>query len=653
MLLSSVTARRATADRVRANASVCVIFGCLLLVNPALAQIPDTLPPPGALKRLSLEQLMDVEVTSVSRRPEKLSTTASAIQIITGDDIRRSGASSIPEALRLAPNLQVAQVSSSEWAVSARGFNNTLANKLLVLVDGRTIYTPLYAGVFWDVQNLPLDAVDRIEVVSGPGGTLWGANAVNGVINIITKPAEDTQGLLVEGGAGSELHGFGAVRYGRRSASGFAYRLYGHGFGRGSTVRADGIDPRDSWGMGQGGVRLDWNGGKADAFSVQSDYYDGRPDADGRGRTVARGGNALGRWTRTLSDESDLQLQVYYDRSWRDFGIGLTEDLTSYDLDGQHRFQLGRRQEVIWGLAARLMVDDTESDTSLAFLPANKTLQLYGGFVQDEIALSGDRLRLSLGSKFEHNSYTGFEVQPSVRLAWTPGSRHTVWGAVSRAVRTPSRIDRDFFLFAAPSVPILAGGDIQSEKLIAYELGWRAQARPRLSLSVSTFYNDYDDLRTVEPGPPPAGIPFTLGNGLRGHAYGAELATVYQVSDRLRLRGGYTFLKKKLSLKPGSADPNGGRGEGNDPEHQFLIQSVADLPGRLELDAVFRFVDALPDPRVPSYAELDLRLGWMATGHLELAVIGQNLLHEKHIEFNSSPSAREVQRGAYGRITWR
>jgi iron complex outermembrane receptor protein len=653
MLLSSVTARRATADRVRASASACVIFGFFLLVHPALAQIPDTLPPPGALKRLTLEQLMDVEVTSVSRRPEKLSTTASAIQIITGDDIRRSGASSIPEALRLAPNLQVAQVSSSQWAVSARGFNNTLANKLLVLIDGRTIYTPLYAGVFWDVQNLPLDAVDRIEVVSGPGGTLWGANAVNGVINIITKPAKDTQGLLVEGGAGTELHGFGAVRYGGRSASGLAYRLYGHGFGRGSTVRADGTDPRDSWGMGQGGVRLDWNGGKADAFSVQSDYYDGRPDTDGRGRTVARGGNALGRWTRTLSEESDLQLQVYYDRSWRDFGIGLTEDLTTYDLDGQHRFQLGRRQEVVWGLAARLMVDDTESDTSLAFLPANRTLQLYGGFVQDEIALSGDRLRLSLGSKFEHNSYTGFEVQPSVRLAWTPASRHTVWGAVSRAVRMPSRIDRDFFLFVAPSVPILAGSDIQSEKLIAYELGWRAQARPRLSLSVSTFYNDYDDLRTVEPGPPPAGIPFTLGNGLRGHAYGAELATVYQVSDRVRLRGGYTFLKKKLSLKPGSADPNGGRGEGNDPEHQFLIQSSADLPGQLELDAVFRFVDALPDPRVPSYADLDLRLGWKAAEHLELAVVGQNLLHGKHIEFNSSPSAREVQRGVYGRITWR
>jgi iron complex outermembrane receptor protein len=651
--LSRATARGPTVHRAHPTASTCVAFGLLLLANPALAQIPDSLPPPGALKRLSLEQLMNVEVTSVSRRPEKLSTTASAIQIITGEDIRRSGASSIPEALRLAPNLQVAQVNATQWAVSARGFNNTLANKLLVLIDGRTVYTPLYAGVFWEVQNVPLDAVDRIEVVSGPGGTVWGANAVNGVINIITRGAKDTQGLLLEAGGGTELHGFGAVRYGGQSSSGLAYRLYAHGFGRGSTVRPDGTDARDTWGMGQGGLRLDWSSGTANAFTVQSDYYDGRPDADGSGRTVARGGNALGRWTRTVSEESDIQLQVYYDRSWRDFGIGLTEDLTTYDIDGQHRFQFGRHQEVVWGLAARVMVDDTKSDTSLAFLPADKTLQLYGGFVQDEIALSGDRLRFSVGSKFEHNSYTGFEVQPSVRLAWTPASRHTVWAAVSRAVRTPSRVDRDLFAFAAPSVPLLAGGDIQSEKLIAYEVGWRAQPGPRMSVSVSTFYNDYDDLRTVEPGPPPTGLPFTLGNGLQGHAYGAELGAVYQVSDRWRLRGGYTFLKKELSLKPGSADPNGGKAEGNDPEHQFLIQSSADLPGRLGLDAVFRFVDALPDPKVPSYADLDLRLGWAATEHLELAVVGQNLLHGEHIEFNSSPSPREVQRGVYGRLTWR
>ena len=652
--MSRVTARGLTVLRARPAASACVAFSLLLLVNPAMAQVRDTLPSSGALKRLSLEELMDVEVTSVSRRPEKLWTTASAIQIITGEDIRRSGASSIPEALRLAPNLQVAQVNASQWAVSARGFNNALSNKLLVLVDGRSVYTPLYAGVFWELQNVPLEAVDRIEVVSGPGGALWGANAVNGVINIITTSAKDTQGLRAEGGGGSELHGFGAVRYAGRSSSGLGYRLYGQGFGRGSTVHPDGTDARDTWGMGQAGLRLDWNGGNADAFTVQSDYYEGRPDTDGRGLNVARGGNALGRWTRSLSQRSELQLQVYYDRAWRDFGIDLTEDLTTYDIDGQHRLQLGRHQEVIWGGAARVIVDDTDSDTSLVFVPAHKTLQLYSGFIQDEIALSRDRLRLFLGSKFEHNSYTGWEIQPSARLAWRPAARHTVWAAVSRAVRSPSRIDRDFFLFAAPSIPLLVGGDMRSEKLVAYELGWRAQPDPRLSLSVSTFYNDYEDLRTVEPGPPPTGFPFTIGNGSQGHAYGAELGAAYQVSERWRLRGGYSFLKKELSLDPGSADINGGTAEGNDPEHQFLIQSSADLPGRLALDVVVRFVDALPNPPAPSHADLDLRLALKATEQLELAVVGQNLLYGQHAEFNAgSPTSHEVQRGVYGRVTWR
>jgi iron complex outermembrane receptor protein len=643
------------AKRARPPGSVFVAFALLSLASPAVAQTPDTtLPPPGALKRLSLEQLMDVEVTSVSRRPERLYTSASAIQIISGEDIRRSGASSIPEALRLASNLQVAQVNASQWAVSARGFNNVLANKLLVLVDGRTVYTPLYAGVFWDVQNPPLEAVDRIEVISGPGGALWGANAVNGVINIITKKAGETQGLSAEGSAGTEPQGFGALRYGGRASSGLAYRVYGQGFGRGSTVSPDGTDAEDSWGLGQGGFRMDWTGGEANAFTLESDYYDGRPDPDGGAPVVARGGNALGRWTRELSEGSDLQVQVYYDRSWRDFGNGFTEGLSTYDVDGQHRFQLGRRQEVIWGVGARLMDDATENVPGLAFLPAHRTLKLYSAFVQDEIALVDGRLRLTVGSKFEHNDYTGLEIQPSARLAWTPTDHHAVWAAVSRAVRTPSRLDRDFFLFLAPSVPLLIAENLESEEVLATELGWRLQPHERVSLALSTFYNVYDHLRTAEPGPPPSGIPITLGNGLEGHTYGAELAAVYQVSDRWRLRGGYTFLHKELSLKPGSADLNGGRAESNDPEHQFLIQSSADLPGRLELDAVLRFVDALPDPEVPSYAGLDLRLGWRATEHLELAVVGQNLLHEQHAEFiPSSPSPREVQRGVYGKVTWR
>jgi iron complex outermembrane receptor protein len=634
-------------------AAVCVALGFIALGPPASAQTPDTLVSPGALKRLSLEQLMDVEVTSVSRRAEKLSSTASAIQIITADDIRSSGASSIPEALRLAPNLQVAQVNSSQWAVSARGFDNVLANKLLVMIDGRTVYTPLYAGVFWDVHNVPLETVDRIEVISGPGGTLWGANAVNGVINIITKSATETQGLSIEGRAGTEL-GFGGVRYGGQFSPGLAFRAYGQGFGRGSTALASGADAKDSWGMGQGGFRMDWNASKADAVTFQSDYYDGRPDPDGGVRVVARGGNAVSRWSRSLSESSDFQLQLYYDRGFRDFGNGFTEDLATYDLDWQHRFQPGGRHEVIWGLGARLMDHQTENLVAFAFLPAHRVLHLYSAFVQDEIALVDQRLRLTVGSKLEHNDYTGFEVQPSARLAWTPALRHTVWAAVSRAVRTPARLDRDFFLFAAPNVPIIAGADFQSEVLLASEVGWRVQPNARVSLSVSTFYNHYDNIRTAEPGPPPTGLPITIGNGAQGHAYGAELAAVYQVTDRWRFRGGYTFLKKDLSLKPGSNDLNGGSAESNDPRHQFLIQSSTSLPGRLELGAVLRYVGALPSPRVPSYAGLDLRLAWKPAERLELAVVGQNLLHDQHAEFiPSSPSPRRVERGVYGAVTWR
>jgi iron complex outermembrane receptor protein len=606
------------------------------------------------LKRLSLEQLMDIEVTAVSRRPERLAGTASAIQIITGDDIRRSGASSIPEALRLAPNLQVAQVNSSQWAVSARGFNNVLANKLLVLIDGRTVYTPLYAGVFWDVQNLPLEAVDRIEVISGPGGALWGANAVNGVINIITKSAKETQGLAVEAGGGTELHAIGSLRYGGRFGAGTSYRVYGQGFGRGATVTADGADAGDAWGLGQGGFRMDWTGGRSDGFTLQGDYYEGRPDPDGTAHIIARGGNAVGRWVRTLSQESDLQLQLYYDRTHRDFGNGFVEELSTYDVDWQHRLHLGPRQEVVWGLGYRLMDHQTDNLSLFAFLPAHKLLHLFSGFVQDEITLVDQRLRVTLGTKVEHTTYTGIEIQPSGRLAWTPTASHTIWAAVSHAVRTPSRIDRDFFLLAAPDFPIIAGADFESEEVLALELGWRLQAKENLSLSLATFYNEYDDLRSAEPGPPPFGLPITFANGVRGDAYGLELASTFRVSDRWLLRGGYTFLKKDLSIAPGSNDLNRATAESNDPEHQLLIQSSADLPGGLALDAVIRAVDELPDPRVPGYLDLDLRLAWSPAERLELSVVGQNLLHGEHAEFiPSSPSPRRIERGVYGKITWR
>lgn len=631
-----------------------LVVACLvsLLAGSAAAQVPDSQAVEG-LKRLSLEELMTLEITSVSKRPERLSEAASAIQVITGEDIRRSGATSLPEALRLAANLQVAQANSSQWAISARGFNNVLANKLLVLIDGRTVYTPLYAGVFWDVQDLPLESIDRIEVISGPGGALWGANAVNGVINIITKNAADTHGLAFGGAWGNELPGLAHVRYGGRLANNLDARVYGQAIGHGSTVDTTNRDARDSWYMANAGFRMD-HSGTENHLTVQAHYYEGRPDPDGGAPVLARGGNLITRWSRTTSPNSDFQLQLYYDRSYRDFRSGFTEDLATWDADWQHRFQLGGRQEIVWGLGVRLMNHQTDNIEDLfEFLPSPRKLNLYSGFVQDEITLARDRLHLTVGTKVEHNEYTEWEVQPSIRMAWRPAPEHTLWWAVSRAVRTPSRIDRDFTLSIAPGIPFITGGDFKSEELLAYEVGWRLQPSSRFLAAISTFYNDYDNLRSAEPGPPPFNIPISIANGVEGHSYGLELAFGFQPTSQWQLRGGYTFVKKDLSVKPGSSDLNEGSVESNDPEHQFLIQSTAGL-GRIELDAVLRYVDRLPSPEVASYFGLDMKLGWNVTPRLELAIGGQNLLESRHFEFiPSSPSPRQIERSIYGMVTWR
>jgi iron complex outermembrane receptor protein len=606
------------------------------------------------LKKLSLEELMNLEVTTASKRPEKLSDVPSAIQVITQEEIRRSGASSIPEALRLAPNLQVAQVSSHEWAITARGFNNTTANKLLVMIDGRSVYTPLFAGVFWDVQDTLLADIDRIEVISGPGGALWGANAVNGIINIITRAAKDTPGLFLEGGGGNELRAFGGLRYGGQLTPELHYRVYGKFFDRDSTVFADGTDGENQWYMGQGGFRVDWDATNHNLVTLQGDLYDGRIEQLGPDDSTVTGGNILGRWTHTFSEESDFQLQVYYDRTRRRIPNLFGEDLDTYDLDWQHRFALGQRQIIVWGLGYRLNDDEVNNSPLLSFLPAQKTFQTYSAFVQDEIILVEDRLRLTLGSKFEHNDYTGFEVQPSGRLTWAPTERQTIWAAISRAVRTPSRIDRHFH-FPSPPVPAgitnLAGGpDFDSEDLIAYELGYRVQPYSPLSFSIATFYNDYNDLRSLEPT---GATTFVVENKLGGETYGVELSTTYQVNEWWRVRGGYTFLEKHLSPKPGSRDPNQGRGEGNDPEQQLLLRSSMNFPSHWGFDATVRYVDTLPAPHVPSYIGMDLRLGWSPIKDLELAVVGQNLLDNQHPEFGMAGTRQEIERSVYGKLTWR
>ncbi len=621
---------------------------------PAPTPVPAAPEDGAAFKTLSLEQLMDVEVVSSSRHAQRLSESPSAIQVVTSDDIHSSGAIDLADALRLAPNLQVAQVNASQWAISSRGFNNVLADKLLVMIDGRSVYTPLYGGVFWDVQNVMLEDVDRIEVVSGPGGTLWGANAVNGVINILSKSAEDTQGAYVSAGAGTAVRDTGAVRYGGAISPDLFYRVYGERFDRNSTILPGGQDPEDNWYMSQGGFRMDWIPGQ-DHVTLQGDIYGGRPDPDGGSPVDARGGNVLGRLTHTISKDADFQLQAYYDQTWRNFNNGFTERVGTYDVDWQNRFPLCGWQEVTWGLGYRL-IDDTEQDLDLfGFWPAHKIFHLPSAFAQDDVALIKDRLHLILGSKFEHNDYTGFEYQPSGRLAWTPSSTQTFWAAVSRAVRTPSRTDTDFAVKLTPTLAFLQGNsDFDSEKLTAYELGWRAQPQPRVSLSVSLYYNRYDDIRSAEPGPPPFGIPITLDNDVYGDTYGAEVAAELLLTDWWYVRGGYSFLKKQLRVKPGGADLNNATAESDDPNHQALIQSTVELPAGFEFGSVIRYVAALPSPHVPSYIELNLRLGYKPTEHLELSVVGQNLLDHSHPEFvPTSPSAREIERSVYGNLAVR
>ena len=630
-----------------------IALGFFILADCAFAQTEQLLPPPSALKKLSVEELMDIEVTSVSKRPEKLSETASAIQVITQEDIRRFGVTSIPEALRLASNLEVAQVDSRQWAISARGFNNTTANKMLVLIDGRTVYTPLYAGVFWDVQDTLLEDIDRIEVISGPGATQWGANAVNGVINITTRNAKDTQGLQVVGGGGTEFRGFGGVRYGGELATNLHYRVYGKYFDRDSAVLPNGRDATNDWHVGQGGFRLDWDASDINLLTLQGDYYAGRIAQPGASDIAVDGNNVIGRWSHTFSENSDLKLQLYYDRTHRNIPGTFAEDLNTYDFDLQHRFPLGERQDIVWGLGYRLIEDDVGNTASLAFLPPHVSRQWFSGFAQDEIALVKDRLHLTLGTKIEHNDYTGFEFQPSGRLAWKLNQRQTAWAAISRAVRTPSRIDSEFYAPSSPPFFLAGGTNFVSEELLAYELGYRLQPHKRVSVSIAAFYNDYDNLRSLERVNPPALFPVVIGNGQKGESYGAELTADYQVTDWCRLHAGYTELQIHIRPKAGSTDTTSGSSESHDPNHQFFFRASLDLPCHLEFDSVFRYVTHIANLGVPAYGEVDLRLAWQPLAKLEISVVGQNLLHDHHAEFGAAATRQEIERAVYGKVVWR
>jgi iron complex outermembrane recepter protein len=632
------------------------------------------------LKQMSLQDLMNIEVTSVSLRPEKISQSPSAIQVITGDEIQRSGASNLPEALRLADNLEVDQKGSHQWGVSARGFNTDFSNKLLVMIDGRTVYTPLFSGVFWDQQDYLLEDIDRIEVVSGPGGTLWGANAVNGVINIITKSAENTQGLYLEGGGGTQLQDFTGLRYGGTIGSNIFYRAYGKYFSEGDEALTNGNDASDSWKFGQGGFRIDANASPADALTLQGDYYNGSENDPTGNMAGTNGGNILGHFSHTFSEKSDISLQLYYDRThWYDptparFGGAnnstllapagvFKDDLDTYDASMHYRLQLGDRNRIVWGLGYRFTRDQNVNSPFVAFEPTPLDQKLYSGFLQDELSIL-DNLILTAGSKLEHNDYTGYEVEPSARLQWNFIPDQMLWAAVSRAVRTPSRVDRDEQIplpaFAPLGIPYLQvdTSTFVSETVIAYEIGYRAQLNPMVTTSLSTFYNDYNDLRSTSETPLKV-FPFFFQNNLTGQTYGAELTIDLQMLQWWQLHAGYDFLKELIHVKPGQIDLSNALNETADPENQASLRSSMNLPQNIEFDLNFRWVDKLPTNNngvveyVPSYAELDARLGWRPIDKLEISIVGQNLLHDRHLEYFVSPPSptEEIRRSAYAKIS--
>ena len=633
---------------------VCTWLAAMLSPAGALAEDAAV----GDLADLSLEQLGNIDITSVSKKKERLLDAAASIFVITHDDIRRSGATSLPEALRLAPNLQVAQTGAATYAISARGFNNAnaLANKLLVLVDGRTVYSPIYSGVFWDQQDVMLEDVDRIEVISGPGGTLWGANAVNGVINIITRTAGDTQGGLVTLGGGSDDYG-GAFRYGAKVGETGHLRLYGKATTLNNTETQSGAAIPDGWQTQQAGFRADW-GKTSRTFTVQGDFYEGEGDDRAFGGPVEVSGfNQLARWNERFDSGADIQLQAYFDRSERTDRTFFQGNADTYDIEFQNGIPFGAHK-LLWGAGYREASDEIPVSqaptifpglfTFLSFVPPSRKLTWENVFVQDEWSL-GEAVKLTVGVKFENNDYTGWETLPSARLAWKPTTDQLVWGALSRAVRAPARLDRDFFaslgIPAIPNLLPLIGGGPQFESEIAdvAEIGYRAQPFSNFSYSITGFYSEYSKLRSGQVPPPVALVQNQLG----GDTYGVEAWASYQATDAWRLSGGLLELRKDLRQDPGVVDPDGPRNLGNDPEHQWMLRSSLNVTARHEFDVTIRSVSALPDPAVPGYTAVDMRLGWRPVPNLELSALARNLFDPGHIEFGDPLVASEAVRSFY------
>ncbi len=638
---------------------------------------------------MSLSELLNVEVNSVSRKDELLRHAGAAVFVISAEDIRRSGASSIPEALRMVPGVNVARINANEWAVSARGFNGRFANKLLVQIDGRSVYSPLFAGVYWDVQDTLLEDVERIEVIRGPGATLWGSNAVNGIINVITKKAIDAQGGLWVARAGSQEN-IGALRYGGAMGD----RTFAKAYVKYKKQKdlADNLTAApagDSWDSLGGGFRIDSELSSADVFTVQGDIYHNNgnqfiaqmtqatPPYVGavQDKFKASGWNTLARWEHDLGGDDTTSLQFYVDHTKRDEAyIGQQYDV--FDIDFQHHFDLGDMQQLVWGLGYRNIREKIRNTFAISLLAPNAGNAVISGFLQDDIRLGSDDLHLIVGSKFERNDFTGWEVQPNARMTWSIDDEQTLWGAISKAVHTPSRADNygqaviavvpPLPPFIPVAVPVLAKGttNVQSESLIAYELGYRTQLDESFNLDIATFYNVYDKLRTFDQT---ALTTIEVGNNIKGFSYGLEVAADWQATSLWQLRLAYSYINIKLDTISGRPDPTSiTAAEGSSPKQQVSLRSHMSLFSNVELDIWGRYNSQLYHDNADNvvagtqpaaaYTEMDVRLAWQANENLEVAVLGQNLLHARHIEFIQETSIQfirptAVERSIAGTIT--
>jgi len=631
------------------------------------------------LFEMPIEKLMDIEITTASKKEEKLFKTAAAAYVITSEDIRRSGATSIMDALRMVPGLQVARINANKWAISSRGFNDEFADKMLVMIDGRSIYTPYYGGIRWDTHDVMLEDVERIEVIRGPGGTLWGSNAINGIINIITKNAKDTQGGLLTGGAGTEEEGSGAVRYGDKIDDKTYFRVYSKYFNRDDGTQPTGGSGMDGWDVFRGGFRIDSDPTEKDHWTFLGDIYDGDIGQTGtaysltapisrsytRENTIT-GADVLTRWKRTFSDDSDMILQLYYDRQERHEEV-VTETLNTYDVDFQHRFPFADRHEITWGLGYRLHRHTVDGSFQYSLDPGQRDMNTYSSFIQDRITLVEDELQLTVGTKAEHDHFCGFVFQPSARVLWTPDHRNAVWGSITLAEKTPNRHERDsttswgVFQVGPSLISQEAYGrdDVRCEDATAYELGYRTKPTDKLLLDVTGFLNVYDGIvaseRLANISMPGYTIrPYEFGNNLDGETYGTELSATYQAMDNWRLNAGYTFLQMQIH-PDGSSSTRDATIEGQAPHNQLHLRSYLDLADDFELDCSLNYVDNLPSGDIPHYLRFDARLGWHTAKNLELSVVGQNLFDKRHSEFGAEGNQvpTEAERALLVKLTYR